>query len=125
MNYDYSKRGYLLPEGCKDLIDVWKLEAQKKALEQQQMPKPIAPLPPIAGELVMIAPLPLTVGEVVIPDRTTLLQLAKLLNQKPFRIIADLMELGVFANVNDSLFENYGGVRRLFCAWDGEPLEPV
>jgi len=22
MNYDYSKRGYLLPEGCKDLIDV-------------------------------------------------------------------------------------------------------
>lgn len=22
MDYDYSKRGYLLPEGCKDLIDV-------------------------------------------------------------------------------------------------------
>ena len=22
MNYDYSKRGYLLPEGCKDLVDV-------------------------------------------------------------------------------------------------------
>jgi hypothetical protein len=22
MDYDYSKRGYLLPEGCKDLLDV-------------------------------------------------------------------------------------------------------
>jgi hypothetical protein len=22
MDYDYSKRGYLLPEGCKDLVDV-------------------------------------------------------------------------------------------------------
>lgn len=22
MDYDYSKRGYLLPDGCKDLIDV-------------------------------------------------------------------------------------------------------
>ena len=27
MNYDYSKRGYLLPKGCKDLIDVLKQEA--------------------------------------------------------------------------------------------------
>src|SRR5258707_1071346 len=25
MNYDYCKRGYLLPEGCKDLIDVLNL----------------------------------------------------------------------------------------------------
>ncbi len=24
MDYDYSKRGYLLPQGCKDLIDVIK-----------------------------------------------------------------------------------------------------
>jgi HSP20 family molecular chaperone IbpA len=23
MDYDYTKRGYLLPEGCKDLIDVF------------------------------------------------------------------------------------------------------
>src|SRR5258707_774479 len=27
MNDDYSKRGYLLPKGCKDLIDVLKSEA--------------------------------------------------------------------------------------------------
>ncbi len=30
MNYDYSKRDYLLPQGCKDLGDVLKLEAQKR-----------------------------------------------------------------------------------------------
>ena len=30
MNYDYSKRDYLLPKGCKDLGDVLKLEAQKR-----------------------------------------------------------------------------------------------
>ncbi|MGA2177321.1 MAG: hypothetical protein ABSH38_20290 [Verrucomicrobiota bacterium] len=29
MNYDYSKRDYLLPEGCKDLGDFLKLEALK------------------------------------------------------------------------------------------------
>ena len=28
MDYDYSKRGYLLPEGCKDLIDV--IQPKKK-----------------------------------------------------------------------------------------------
>ena len=88
MNYDYNKRDYLLPEGCKDLIDVLKLDAQRKALEQQT-PKPPAP--------------PQIVGEVLIPAHTTVLQLASILNQKPFRIIADLMEISVFANVNDEL----------------------
>jgi len=27
MNFDYSKRGYLLPKGCKDLIDVLNQQA--------------------------------------------------------------------------------------------------
>ena len=31
MNGDYSKRAYLLPEGCKDLIDV--LNLQKKTAQ--------------------------------------------------------------------------------------------
>jgi HSP20 family molecular chaperone IbpA len=33
MDYDYSKRGYLLPKGCKDLIDVSKLEDKVIATE--------------------------------------------------------------------------------------------
>src|SRR5688572_19866286 len=36
MNHDYSKRDYLLPEGCKDLGDVLKLEAQKTNEEIRQ-----------------------------------------------------------------------------------------
>lgn len=63
-------------------------------------PKPPAPLPPI-------------VGEVVIPAHTTVLQLASVLSQKPFRIIEDLMEFGVFANVNHELdFDTVGKVTR-------------
>lgn len=30
MDYDYSKRGYLLPDGCKDLIDVFRPKKGKK-----------------------------------------------------------------------------------------------
>src|SRR5437016_682311 len=88
MNFDYSKRGYLLPEGCKDLIDVWKLQSKQ---EQQ---KQASGLPP---------PLPPIIGEIFFPKKTTVLQLANVLGQKPFLIIADLMELGVFANVHHEL----------------------
>ena len=92
MNYDYSKRDYLLPPGCKDLIDVQKLEAREKSEGAGMDIKAasVKPSPPI-------------VGEVIIPAHTTVLQLASILNQKPFRIIANLMEIGVFANVNQTL----------------------
>src|SRR6267154_2101993 len=32
MYYDYNKRSYLLPSGCKDLIDLLRLEQEKKQL---------------------------------------------------------------------------------------------
>lgn len=88
MNYDYSKRGYLLPGGCKDLIDVQKLELKMfeqawLELQEQRRPKP-TPLPPV-------------IGEVVIAEHTTVSQLAAILNQKPLQIIADLVEIGIIA----------------------------
>ena len=94
MNYDYSKRGYLLPEGCKDLIDVQKLELEQfeqawREIQEQRRPKP-TPLPPV-------------IGEVVIPAHTTVSQLAGILKQKPLQIIADLMEIGIFATGADAL----------------------
>lgn len=61
MNYDYSKRCYLLPEGCKDLSDVWKLKAPTTAA-RQQAPKAHASLPLTVGDVV---------GELVIPEHTT------------------------------------------------------
>src|SRR2546425_7034731 len=89
MNHDYSKRDYLLPKGCKHLIDALKQEAQAHALHQQTF-KPAAALPPLKGEI-------------VVPDHATTLRLASILGQKPFRIIADLMDIGIFANVNQEL----------------------
>jgi translation initiation factor IF-2 len=64
----------------------------------REQPKPAAPaqpkfVAPTAGEIIVIKP-PIVVRE-----------LAERLKQKPFKIIADLMELGVFANVNQSIDE--------------------
>lgn len=95
MNYDYSKRGFLLPEGCKDLIDVLKLADQSKQ-QQPVLPPPL--LPPI-------------IGQMEVPDQIAVRELAALVNQKPFQIIADLMGLGIFANVNQQL--DFGTVSRV------------
>lgn len=86
MNYDYKNRGYLLPEGCKDLIDVLKPKPQRKPITMM-LPTPSAPLPPIAGEL-------------IVAEWMTIRELAALLNQKPLRIIGDLLELRVVANLD-------------------------
>ena|SRR5258708_36417078 len=83
MNDDFMNRGYLLPEGCKDLIDVPKYQQRAK------LPAP-APLPPITGEM-------------AVGDRLTIHQLATLLKQTPYQIVADLMEFGVFARLEDQV----------------------
>ena len=83
MNDDFMKRGYLLPEGCKDLIDLPKYQ------QKPERPAP-APLPPITGEL-------------VVEDRLTIHQLALCLKQTPYQIIADLMEFGAFAKLEDQV----------------------
>ena len=100
MENDFMKRGYLLPEGCKDLIDVL-------TLKPQQQPRPPSFLLP--------APPPLIVGEIVVPERTSVLQLAALLGQKPFQIVADVMQLGIFATVTQPLgFQIISSVARKY-----------
>ena len=83
MNDDFMKRGYLLPKGCKDLIDV--PEYKKKA----KLPSP-GPLPPITGEM-------------AVRDPMSIHQLATLLKQTPYQIVADLMEFGVFVRLEDQV----------------------
>ncbi len=84
MNPDYRKRDYLLPQGCKDLIDVIKLQVAGQP-----------PLPP--GQ-------PDSRGrELRVPEPISVRGLADLLGQPPFQIIGDLMQFGVFANVNQHL----------------------
>jgi hypothetical protein len=104
MSFEHFERGYLLPKGCKDLIDVIKLHA---------MPQPkvfIKPgLPPVPKQL------PPAKGALLVSQNMTVKQLAILLGQKPFEIIADAMELGIFANVNQTLsFEAISQIARKY-----------
>jgi hypothetical protein len=99
MENEYMKRGYLLPEGCKDLIDVLKPKVQRSVAQQQAPPRT---LPPITGELSISA-------------QMTAMELAAVLKQKPFNIIADLMELGIFATVVQQLdFDTMSRVVRMY-----------
>ena len=88
MDNEYMKRGYLLPEGCSDLIDVMKLKASEgPAAQGISLSASLLPIP----------------SEMTVPEQMTVAELAAVLNQKPFQIIADLMQIGVFATVNHIL----------------------
>jgi hypothetical protein len=107
MENDFMSRGYLLPKGCKDLMDAMKL----KATFFTEGPEPSFDISKLEPQVFIFDPnhppkpptLPPIVGELVVPNPTTVSQLAALLGQKPFKIIADIMELGVFASVNHTL----------------------
>jgi hypothetical protein len=94
MNPDYSNRDYSLPEGCKDLIDVIAL---------QRLGEAKGPTPP--GQ-----PTDLLVSEPIL-----VYQLAALLGQDPPKIIADLMQIGVFPKTDQPLnFEAISKVARKY-----------
>jgi len=91
-----------------------RLPAGRQAAPPAREPaaKPAAPQPkfvaPATGEVIVIKP-PIVVRE-----------LAAQLKQKPFKIIADLMELGVFANVNQAIDEK---IAQQLCAKYGFRFE--
>ena len=88
MYFDYSKRDYLLPPGCKDLIDVLRLnQSTATSLWQQAQQRRRKPNPPITHH-------------VTVPDPVSVEQLIKLAGKKPIFVIADLMDLGLFVNVS-------------------------
>lgn len=102
---NFMSRGYLLPEGCKDLIDVLNLHHKEQSLEPYFLPKLPKLFPGLQAKpdkLKQPSPQSLT-HEITVPAQITVSELAILLGQKPFKIIADLMEFGVFANVMDPL----------------------
>jgi len=136
-------RGYLLPPGCKDLIDVLNLKAKQQGPWSSAMmmdvckhkPQPVK-LSPSKLDLFLEAlkksklpllkfepkqppqqkpavPLPSIVSQIVVPAEATVLQLAALLGQKPFQIIEDVVELGLFVFPSDRLsFEIISQVAR-------------
>ena len=85
---------------------------RQPAPARESAAKPAAPQPkfvaPATGEVIIIKP-PIVVRE-----------LAAQLKQKPFKIIADLMELGVFANVNQAIDEK---IAQQLCAKYGFRFE--
>src|SRR5215813_967403 len=88
MENEFMRRGFLLPEGCKDLIDALRLKPQTKL---HSLPAIFAP--PAPSEKLL--PLPFIIGEISMAAMPmSVRQLAELLKQKPFEIIGDLMELG-------------------------------
>jgi len=126
-------RGYLLPPGCKDLIDAMNLKAvlpgspgrsgfidfsyltpQVVKLMQKLSPKQLDHLLEvfIKGKLQMVK-LPLSpqpagglsplASQIVVPPETTAAQVAALLGLKPFQIVADVLELGFFVTAKEPL----------------------
>ena len=86
---------------------------RQNAPQQREQPKPAAPaqpkfVAPTTGEVIVIKP-PIVVRE-----------LATQLKQKPFKIIADLMGLGVFATVNQAIDEK---IAQQLCAKYGFRFE--
>ena len=76
-------------------------------------PRPAPPLPPKF--------VPPTVGEIItLKSPIVVRELAEQLRLKPFKLIADLMELGVFANVNQAIDEL---VAEKVCAKNGFRFE--
>ena len=102
---DYTKRDYLLPKGCKDLMDVINLQKEKLAARwhmtegdvEMRLAELEAELQHTSGHV------PPITGEILVSATIVVAELARLLCQKPFKIVADLMEVGVFANVKQSV----------------------
>jgi translation initiation factor IF-2 len=88
-------------------------DGRQSSPQQREQPKPAAPqqpkfIAPTTGEVIIIKP-PIVVRE-----------LAAQLKQKPFKIIADLMGLGVFATVNQAIDEK---IAQQLCAKYGFRFE--
>lgn len=106
---NYKKRGCQLPSGCKDLNDVLKLKKSRKITKssnlkfiqtEHSIPQRKSPL---QGTTVEID------SPIIVKD------LAQLLSIKPFIIIADLLELGVFTNLNEAL--NFETAAKVFAKY--------
>ena len=130
--YDYNKRNYLLPPGCKDLIDLLRLEQQKAQLlpylgeeAAAEIGQSVMPwkLPSkhkkgkVSEPTSSSAPAPASsFRELEIPESISVSALAELVGKKPFHIIADLMTIGVFATLHtdipfeaaEKILKNYG-----------------
>lgn len=150
MENEFMKRGYLLPDGCKDLMDVLKLKEQKhslpalpfiatkgwstplvvpspemlkklakaqeglQALALKQSSEALKKWDALKAFKTAAEKVPIK-GVLTIPKKTSLFELAIMLGQKPFLIVAELMKLGFFLSSKDGVsFETASLVARKY-----------
>jgi Translation initiation factor IF-2, N-terminal region len=98
MGNDFMKRGYLLPEGCKDLLDVLRLTA-KRTPKHAESASSVLPSS--------------TLVELEVPEELSVAQLAGLLGENPADILFELIKLGIYRTINQPLdFETISLVLR-------------
>jgi hypothetical protein len=93
-----ERRGYLLPSGCKDLIDVLKSNAKKSASIQVGASSPIKLTIPLKSKP-KGKPLP----SVFLSNTVVVKELASALGIKLYRLIDFLKEMKVFTSVNQRI----------------------
>ncbi len=81
-----EKPRFLLPEGCKDLVDALRLQQQIKETGSTSA-EPPQPLP----------------KSVALPDPVSVRDLASALHRRPFEVIGSLMEFNLFCSLNTQL----------------------
>lgn len=84
MQNEFMQRGYLLPEGCKDLIDLLQPKACSPAKPPSDVP---ANLPPV-------------IGEITIPAYTTVAELSQMIQVTKWQLISDLMAENIFVTLH-------------------------
>ncbi len=99
-----EKPRFLLPEGCKDLIDVLRLELEDAATPWQSPPAAVSSSATASKERPKM---------VVLPDPVSVRDLAMALRLKPFQVIGFLLEFNVFATINGSI---KFPIARIVCA---------
>jgi hypothetical protein len=90
------------PDGCRDLSDVIGVDPQSAS--KMFLKLPLLHSKPRKGVYFKQPSAPHAIkGDLFVSDDTTVKELAALLGEKDFQIIADAMQLGIFATVNQSL----------------------
>jgi hypothetical protein len=123
-----EKPRFLLPDGCKDLIDALHLREQPQPQPQPEPPAPLAKAPPapvdssppLVVEILPTGIVGLAAGSpknlprsVTLADSVTVRELAAAPHLESFHVIGSLMELNVFASVGSPL---QFGIAAALCA---------
>lgn len=114
MENEYMNRGYLLPPGCKDLSDALKLKQKHAQSLLYYLPHLPSGHDTTAKPWKAPEPLQPVTGQIFVSPGTSVKKLAALLGEKPIQIIGELMQLGVFAQVDSILnFETIATIAKM------------